>query len=77
MVYYLLLDFYSIKKKADGHIWIWGTGREGQLGLGSEVIFRPKPKKMEFDQGIVFSFIAASEYNSAAISSTHLAFISN
>lgn len=33
----------------DGGVWIWGTGREGQLGLGKSRTFAPIPRLVPFN----------------------------
>lgn len=49
---------------AEGRVLVWGSGSEGQLGLGAETEC-PKPKWLLFDKRVVC--IACGYYHSALV----------
>jgi len=56
------------------NLWIWGTGNEGQLGLGKSITFQPVPTRLKLDKK-KFAYIAAGEFNSFAITTNGEMFI--
>eukprot|EP01126_Amoeba_proteus_P039542 TRINITY_DN4180_c0_g1_i1.p1 TRINITY_DN4180_c0_g1~~TRINITY_DN4180_c0_g1_i1.p1 ORF type:complete len:324 (+),score=67.35 TRINITY_DN4180_c0_g1_i1:508-1479(+) len=57
--------YHTMALDEDQNLWVWGTGKEGQLGLGKET-FRPDPKLLLVDKKKIMC-ISAGEFNSAAI----------
>ena len=53
---------------AFGSVYVWGSGIDGQLGLGDKVLFLSTPKRLK-DQNLQrkVTYIAAGESYSAAI----------
>ncbi|EOD03679.1 hypothetical protein EMIHUDRAFT_372701 [Emiliania huxleyi CCMP1516] len=58
--------WHSLGITADGAVWSWGDGEDGQLGHGDEQQ-QLLPKKVEAFAGQRVVAVSAAEYNSFAI----------
>jgi len=69
--------YHSMAVDEDGKLWIWGSGEDGQLGLGSSVTHQAHPKQISFEgtESIKIEYIAASDFNSVAITDSGEAYI--
>lgn len=56
------------------NVWIWGTGKDGQLGLGSQTTALT-PVLLKFDKRLKFTQIVASEFNSFAMTTSGQVFM--
>lgn len=51
--------YHSLAITEGGRVWAWGTGMEGQLGLGSGVTFSAEPRQVHLQPALVDDHSAA------------------
>lgn len=59
---------HSIALTNDGDLYAWGSNRDGQLGLGSDVEAEIKPKRIIALEAVPIAFIACGGYHTVVIS---------
>lgn len=65
---------HSISLSREGHIFVWGDNRFGQLGLGSELKKETTPRRLQSLSGIPFHQIAAGGAHSFALTQSGAVF---
>ncbi|KDO23608.1 hypothetical protein SPRG_10803 [Saprolegnia parasitica CBS 223.65] len=61
---------HTLGLSLDGHLYAWGAGDSGQLGLGGAITSTKSPRKLRELPGLAFTSIACGGYHSAAVTST-------
>ncbi|OQR94591.1 hypothetical protein ACHHYP_01128 [Achlya hypogyna] len=61
---------HTIALSLDGHLYGWGSGEFGQLGLGGAILTAKAPRKLRELPCASFASIACGGYHSAAVTTT-------
>ena len=60
-------SMHSMALTRSGRVWVWGSNKEGQLGLGGDVDNATQPRLLESLQDTVVVEVACGYYHSAVV----------
>lgn len=59
---------HTISVTDEGNVYVWGTGVRGEIGLGSDITYAPKPTLIEALASITIREVVCTEHFTGAIS---------